>query len=107
MKIRRLIVSKYKNVERLNLKFKSPLISLLVGRNGLGKSNLIEILALIFRDLEKNQTETDFTEWAYGEDRFEYYINYDSQNSDLRILCRGGTFRIFRRQKGTKDRHEE
>lgn len=100
MKIKRLIISEYKNVKNLNLKFKTPLISLLVGRNGLGKSNLIEILALIFRDLERNQNDADFLEWS--DKNFEYYINYECQNSELRILCRSGLFRIFRRQKKSK-----
>lgn len=107
MKIKRLIVSKYKNVERLSLKFKTPLISLLVGRNGLGKSNLIEILALIFRDLERNQTEGDFKQWSNKANNFEYFIQYDCQNSDLKVLCRDGRFRISRRQKGAKTCHQE
>lgn len=107
MKIKRLIVSEYKNVKNLNLKFKSPLISLLVGRNGLGKSNLIEVLALIFRDLERNQTEEDFVEWSYAEDHFEYYINYECQNSELRILCRRDVFRVFRRQKRSRSNFQE
>lgn len=102
MKIKRLIVSKYKNVENLDLRFNSPLISLLVGRNGLGKSNLIEILALIFRDLERNETEADFKDWAYNKNHFEYFINYQCRNSELKILCKEGKFRVFRKQKRTK-----
>jgi predicted ATPase len=107
MKIKRLIVSKYKNVEKLNLKFKTPLISLLVGRNGLGKSNLIEILALIFRDLDLLQTEEDYKEWAYDANHFEYFIQYECKNSELRILCREDLFKVYRRQKGAADRFLE
>ena len=101
MKIKRLIVSKYKNVQNLNLKFGGHLISLLVGRNGLGKSNLIEILALIFRDLDLLQTEEDFKSWSYQEGHFEFFIQYECKNSELKILCREEKFRVFRKQINT------
>lgn len=101
MKIKRLIISEYKNVKNLNLKFKTPLISLLVGRNGLGKSNLIEILALIFRDLDLLENEDDFKEWAYSSDHFEYFIEYSCLDSEMRILSREGKFKVFRRQSGS------
>ncbi len=75
MKIKHLWVSKYKNVEDINLNFNSELITLLVGKNGLGKSNLIEILALIFRDLDLIQNEETFENWAY--ENFQFSINYE------------------------------
>lgn len=103
MKIKRLIVSKYKNVEGLNLKFDNHLISLLVGKNGLGKSNLIEILALIFRELDQLETEQDFKDWAYTAGHFEYFIHYECRNSEMRILCREDKFEVSRRQKGSSD----
>lgn len=103
MRIKRLIVSKYKNVEGLNLKFENHLISLLVGKNGLGKSNLIEILALIFRELDQLETEQEFKDWAYAVDHFEYFIQYECRNSEMRILCREDKFEVFRRQKGSSD----
>lgn len=103
MRIKRLIVSKYKNVEGLNLKFDNYLISLLVGKNGLGKSNLIEILALIFRELDQLETEQEFKDWAYAADHFEYFIQYECRNSEMRILCREDKFEVSRRQKGSSD----
>lgn len=103
MKIKSLWVSKYKNFEDLNLEFKSDLISLLVGRNGLGKSNLIEILALIFRDLGLLQTRQEFLDWAYDKENFEYKINYECKNSELIIECLKGEFFLKRRQKGAID----
>lgn len=103
MKIKSLWVSKYKNFQDLNLEFKSDLISLLIGRNGLGKSNLIEILALIFRDLGLLKTRQDFLDWAYDEENFEYKINYECKNSELIIECLKGEFYLKRRQKGAID----
>lgn len=103
MRIKRLIVSKYKNVEGLSLWFDNHLISLLVGKNGLGKSNLIEILALIFRELDQLESEADFENWAYADGHFEYFIQYECRNSEIKVLCRQGKFRVARRQKGSTD----
>ena len=104
MRIKRLIVSKYKNVEKLNLKFDNHLISLLVGKNGLGKSNLIEILALIFRDLEQNNSERDFRDyWESRAGYFEYYIHYECKNSEIKLLNNSRGFNASRKQRGTQD----
>ena len=43
MRIKSLWVSEYKNLKNIDLNFNSNLITLLVGQNGLGKSNLIEV----------------------------------------------------------------
>jgi predicted ATPase len=101
MRIKRLIVSKFKNVENLDLEFGNHLISLLVGRNGLGKSNLIEILAMIFKDLELLDTQQEMMDWAFAEDHFEYSIYYECKNSDLIIHCKKGEFQVLRRQRAT------
>lgn len=104
MKLHSLYVSNYKNIKKQRFEFNSNLISLLVGRNGLGKSNLIEILALIFRDLEQLQKQADFEEWAYS--NFEYELHYECKNSELKIACKPGKFKVRRRQKGTKTRYK-
>ncbi|MFC2188507.1 AAA family ATPase [Fulvivirgaceae bacterium LMO-SS25] len=107
MKIKKLWVSEYKNIKDLTLEFESNLISLLVGRNGLGKSNLIEILALIFRDLGLLQTRQDFLNWPYDSGHFEYKIQYECKNSEMNIECFNqdgkDSFYIQRRQKGAID----
>ncbi len=93
MKITRLWVSKYKNIENVALDFDSnQLITLLIGQNGLGKSNLIEILALIFRDLHLLSSEADFQSWPYDPLYFEYEIDYICRSSVIRIHCKEGTF---------------
>ncbi|MCP4052306.1 MAG: AAA family ATPase [Mesoflavibacter sp.] len=105
MKIKRLWVSKYKNIENIDLEFQSDLVTLLVGRNGLGKSNLIEILALIFRDLDLLNTYEELTSWAYYEDRgqFEYIIEYYSRGNDIRITTKQDQFQVEVRTTGSDD----
>ena len=50
--IKRLFVPVYKNVT-VNLKLQADQITLLVGQNGMGKSNLLEVLLLIFDELNQ------------------------------------------------------
>jgi predicted ATPase len=113
MKIKKLWISEYKNIKDLTLEFESHFISLLVGRNGLGKSNLIEILALIFRDLDLLESEDDYINWPYGAGNFEYRIRYECKNSEIRIQCfndrkkNRDIFLVERRQKGTDSVYEK
>ena len=92
MQLKELWVSDYKNLTNVSFSFKSKLTSLLVGKNGLGKSNLIEILGLIFRDLDLIMEEEDFKNWPFGENQFEYSINYMCNEFDVLINCRKGIF---------------
>ena len=52
MQISRLKVTEYKNVT-VDITLNANLVTLLVGQNGMGKSNLIEILLLIFDELNQ------------------------------------------------------
>ena len=56
MKIKRLFVPVYKNVT-VNLMLQADQLTLLVGQNGMGKSNLLEVLLLIFDDLYQLKTK--------------------------------------------------
>ncbi len=96
MKIKELWVSKYKNIENIDLTFKSDLVTLLIGRNGLGKSNLIEILALIFRDLDLINKQEDLESWAYYDDRgqFEFRIRYECYENDIQITVKKELFKF-------------
>jgi energy-coupling factor transporter ATP-binding protein EcfA2 len=86
MKIKSLWVSKYKNVEDINLSFDFNLITLLVGKNGLGKSNLIEILTLIFEVLNEVNDEKDLVKWA--SDNFEFEINFQTVINEIKLSLR-------------------
>lgn len=102
MKIKRLWISRYKNIEDVTLEFnQDQLITLLIGQNGLGKSNLIEILALIFRDLNLLDQEDDFQSWPY--DYFEYEIDYECRSSEVRVHCREGDFSVWTKPLNTEE----
>lgn len=100
MKIKRLKISKYKNIQDIELQFSDQLITLLVGQNGLGKSNLLEILAIIFTNLDLLQTESDYNDWPYDTDNFEYDISYECKGFDIRINSMEGVFEVFKKNIG-------
>lgn len=53
MRIEQLTITDFKNLQDFQIDFDTgSLTSVLVGRNGTGKSNLLEALVLIFRDLD-------------------------------------------------------
>ena len=80
MKINRLFVPVYKNVT-VNLELHADQITLLVGQNGMGKSNLLEILLLIFDELYQLKAKGKRAE----KQPIHYEIEYE---------CRGRNFAI-------------
>ncbi|MEC7782163.1 MAG: AAA family ATPase [Bacteroidota bacterium] len=95
MRIKNLWVSRYKNLEDIYLEFNSDLVTLLVGQNGLGKSNLIEILAMIFRDLDLMDKKEDYEAWPYEKNHFEYAICYTCRSNEIKIDLRKGSFHVY------------
>ncbi|MGA6117048.1 AAA family ATPase [Sphingobacterium anhuiense] len=83
MKVKSLWISKYKNVEDINLTFNTELTTLLVGKNGLGKSNLIEALAIIFSELAFFENKTAIEN--FSSKYFDFEIKY---------ICCGQLFNI-------------
>lgn len=75
MKIKYLEIPKYKNLEEIELNFDTKLVSLLIGKNGLGKSNLLEAIAYIFSTIDLAEKETEFTT-NIASDFFEFKIEY-------------------------------
>jgi len=68
MRLDKLTIGNFKNLRDFSIDFdeQSP-TTVLVGRNGTGKSNLLEALTIIFRDLDLGET----TSFAY---RIEYFL---------------------------------
>ena len=53
MRIKELEIGNFKNLRDVSVEFDSDQLStVLIGRNGTGKSNLLEALVVLFRDLD-------------------------------------------------------
>ena len=76
MRIDKLTIDNFKNLKKFSIDLdETQLTSVLIGCNGAGKSNLLEALVIIFRDLDlKNMTTT-----------FTYEITYHCTNHVIRI----------------------
>ena len=85
MRIKSLKTSKYKNLHNVNINFKADLITLLVGQNGLGKSNLIEIFTFIFKDLYTIRERKEFIASANKSELSDYIIEYECRGHQLKI----------------------
>ena len=67
MRIQRLYVKAYGNLQDFEIKpNEGPQTTVVLGRNGAGKSNLIEVLVEIFRDLESGDTSPFYYELEYS-----------------------------------------
>ena len=62
MRIDRLEIDNFKNLKNFKIDIdESQLTSVFIGKNGAGKSNLLEAMVIIFRDLDLNTPTIDFT----------------------------------------------
>lgn len=75
MRLKKLKIARFKNLREFSINFDqdSP-TSVLVGRNGTGKSNLLEALIIIFRDLELGERPL-----------FKYELEYSCRDRNIRI----------------------
>ena len=106
MRILSLKIPSYKNLKDIYLSFESTLITLLVGQNGLGKSNLIEILAIIFRDLYSIREKKQYREGISLKDSFDYSIEYECHGKMIKIDYLNGDINFYKRNSKTK-KYEE
>lgn len=80
MLLRRLQIPRYKNLRNLDVEFaESSWFTACVGENGSGKSNLIEALAIIFRDLDLDDAAA-----------FDYVLEYSCRGNTLRVSASEG-----------------
>ncbi len=85
MRLDRVTIGEFKNLRDLQVDFdEASSYTVLVGENGSGKSNLIEALALIFRNLDLDV-----------EAPFSYRIKYQCRDHDLEIQADAGRFPQF------------
>lgn len=85
MRIRSIHIPRFKNLNNfyLELDSKAP-VSVLVGRNGTGKSNLLEALTIIFRDLDLAMPPS-----------FDYELDYEIRGRQVTVsaMSRDGVIR--------------
>lgn len=86
MKLDKLWISEFKNLKNIEIDFdEDELVTVVIGWNGAGKSNVIEALVIIFRELDLHKSPT-----------FSYRLEY---------LCRGN--RITVEALATENRKEQ
>jgi predicted ATPase len=78
MRIEHVWIDEFKNLRDLEIDFdKSELSTVLIGENGTGKSNVIEALATIFRDLDLGETTS-----------FNYSLSYECKGRRVEVAQR-------------------
>jgi len=78
MRIDKLSIDKFKNLQNFSIDIdETQNISVLIGQNGSGKSNLIEVLCIIFRDLDLEDTTAEFS----------YTIEFQCGGKKIKIVC--------------------
>jgi predicted ATPase len=74
MRLLKLWIDSYKNLRDLRINFADSPYTVLVGENGAGKSNLLEAIAYIFRNLDLNDDAPFGYELTYTCRGFEVYL---------------------------------
>jgi predicted ATPase len=74
VKLRKLEISSFKNLRDFSIDFEQTLTTVLLGQNGTGKSNLLEALIIIFRDLDLGEKPD-----------FKYKLHYECRGNEMHI----------------------
>jgi predicted ATPase len=84
MRINSLHIKEFRNLKDLKIDFdKTKLVNAMVGRNGTGKSNLMEAIAMVFKLLREFENEAQLVLFAHEE--FCFTINYECYGNELLI----------------------
>lgn len=84
MKLKKLQIQGYKNLEDITIDFSNNNgITLLVGNNGCGKSNILEAVSSIFGGLYKDRIHKP---------HFNYHLEYRINNHDVDITLHAGKY---------------
>lgn len=88
MKLKRLYIEKYKNLSPLTTDFETGNgLTILVGNNGSGKSNVLEVISGIFHDLFKDKPDRKIT--------CDYTLEYVLGDKCCKIEQKSGTLRCY------------
>ena len=97
MRLDEVSIAEFKNLRDLHVDFdESSPYTVLVGENGAGKSNLIEALSLIFRNLDLDQ-EAPFT----------YQLKYRCRDHDIEISAKGNQYPKFKAKLRSEEKYSD
>lgn len=85
MKIQSLYISKYKNIPEKEICLDTDLATLIIGQNGLGKSNLLEAITLIFVAISNKDEQLSLNN--FDGRYFSFRITYKLRNKQINIVC--------------------
>lgn len=74
MRLQTLHIDRFKNLQDFEISFSDCFTTVLVGPNGTGKSNVLEALTIIFRDLDLGESP-----------KFGYTLNYRCNGADVSV----------------------
>ncbi|MBG7700906.1 AAA family ATPase [Streptomyces sp. MC1] len=106
MRITRVKVDSFKNLQDFEIRLdQRSAVSVLVGRNGSGKSNLLEVLTIIFRDLDLGRRPYFAFELEYLIKGNEILITSEEAKSGYSLRCRvNGRVMSFSKFSGDEGR---
>lgn len=78
MRLKKIWIEQFKNLKSFEIEFDNELTTVVIGGNGTGKSNLLEAMAIIFRDLDLEHKNPDAMP-------FEYYLIYECRGRQIEI----------------------
>ena len=88
MKLKTLTIKKYKNLIDFSVDFQPGNgLTMLVGNNGSGKSNVLEVISGIFHDLFKDKSDRKIT--------CDYTLEYVLEDKCCKIEQKSGTLRCY------------
>ena len=88
MKLKSLYIQKFKNLIDFSIDFQSENgFTMLIGNNGSGKSNVLEVISGIFHDLFKDKPERKITN--------DYTLEYVLDDINCKIEQKDGTLRCY------------
>lgn len=83
MKIKSIYISKYKNIPEKEICFDTDFTSLIIGQNGLGKSNLLEAVTLIFVALSDQDEYLNLSN--FDGRYFAFKLSYNLRGRNIQI----------------------